>query len=122
MDPLWAPFWALFWTLWDPLGPLWAPLGPFWVHFGSILEAFGSLFSDFGVVRALCENVHPSAAKSYFLRFWGVNVPYFLRLVSGPDSSCNFRRVFVNFGALLAALRSLNEQFLGAFWLQFRVI
>ena len=30
----------------------------------SILEAFGSLFGDFGVVRARCENVHPSLAKS----------------------------------------------------------
>jgi hypothetical protein len=56
------------------------------------------------------------------LRFWGVHVPYFLRLFSGLDSSCNFRHVFDNFGALLAALRSLNESFWGAFWLQFRSI
>ena len=28
-------------------------------------------FGDFLVVRALCENLHPSCTKSYFLRFWG---------------------------------------------------
>ena len=93
-----------------------------WLNFSSMLKAFGLLFGDFGGVRALCENVHPSLAKSYFLRFWGVRVPYFLRLFSDPDSSCNFRRVFDNFGALLAALRSLNELFWGACWLQFRAI
>ena len=60
---------------------------------------------------------HPSAAKSYYLRFWGVHVPYFLRLFSGLDSSCNFRSFFDNLGALLAAIRSLNEPFWGAFWL-----